>query len=77
MNNIPVVISLYVNAPVTVGTLYIGSYEVLYGYTSAVLHFMVITMKFVPKQHELSLESFFLVAKVTRCGYDIVYLLLD
>ena len=55
MKNIPVFLSLHVDAPVTIGTLCMGSYELLYGYTSAVLSGMVITMKCVPKQHMLAL----------------------
>ena len=46
MNDIPVFIFVYVDAPVTIGTLYIGSYEVSYGYTLAFFSVMAITMKF-------------------------------
>ena len=56
MNDLPVFLFVYVDAPVTIGTLYIGSYEVSYGYTLAVLYDMDITMKFVPKQHVSALE---------------------
>ena len=77
MNNFPIFLSLYVDALVTIGTFYIGSYELSYGYSSAVLSVMAITMKFVPKQHVSSLESILLVDKVPRYGSDIVHLLLD
>ena len=51
MNDLPLFLSVYVDAPITIGTLYIGSFEIFYGYTWAVLYVMVITMKFMPKQH--------------------------
>ena len=44
----PFISILYVDSPVTIGTLHIGQYEVLYWYTSAVLSVVFITMKFVP-----------------------------
>ena len=56
MKNLPVFLFVYVDAPVTIGTLYIGSYEVSYGYALAFLSDMEITMKFVPKQHVSALE---------------------
>ena len=77
MNSIPVFLSIYVDAPVTIGKLHIGSYEVLYGYTSAEISVMVTTMKFVPKQNVSALESIWLVAKVRGFGYDIVHLVLE
>ena len=77
MNNLPVFIFLCVYAPVTIGTLYIGSDEVSYVYTSTVLSVMDITMKFVPKQNVSALESILFVAGVTGCDYDIMHLLLD
>ena len=57
MNDLPVFLSVYVDAPVTIGTLYIGSYEVSYRYALAGLSVMAITMQFVPKQHVSALES--------------------
>ena len=51
MKNLPVFIFVYVDALVTIGKLYMGSYELLYGYTSAVLSSVDIIMKFVSKQH--------------------------
>ena len=77
MNNLPVFRSVYLDAPVAIGKIYIGSYEVSYGYTLAILSFMSIAMMFVPKQYVLELESISLVAKVPGCGSDIVHLLLD
>ena len=53
MNNIPVFLFIYVDTMVTIGTLYIGSYEVSYGYTSYVISVITITIKFVNKQHVL------------------------
>ena len=77
MNNLPVFLSVYIDAPVTIGTLYMGLYEVLYGYTSDVLSVMDITMKFGPKKNVSALESIVLVTKVTGCGSYIIHLLLD
>ena len=77
MNDLPVFLSVYVYAPVTIGTLYIGSYEVSYGYALAFLSDMEITMKFVPKQHVSVLESILLAAGVPGCGSDIMHFLLD
>ena len=77
MNDLPVFLSVYINAPVTIGRLYICSYEVSYGYVSAVLSVMTITMKFVPKQHVSELESSLLVAGVLGCGSNIMHLLLN
>ena len=77
MNDLPVFLFVYVDAPVTIGTLYICSYELSYGYTSSVLSVMDITMKFVPKQNVPVLKSISLVAGVTGCGSNIMHLLLD
>ena len=77
MNNLPVFLFVYVDSLVTIGILYIGSYEVSYGYTLAVLSVMSIAMKFVPKQHVSTLESISLVAGVPGCGSNIMHLLLD
>ena len=77
MNDIPVFLSVYVEAPVTIGTLHIGSYEVSYGYTSDVLSVIFITMKFVTEQHVLALKYILLVAKYPGCGSNIVHLLLE
>ena len=59
MKNLPVFLFIYVDAPVTIGTLYMGSYDVSYGYTPDFLSVMAITTKFVPKQHVSSLEYIF------------------
>ena len=61
----------------TIGKLYIGSYEVPYGYTLAVISDMAIIMKFVPKQHVSALEYISLVDGVPGCGSDSMHLLLD
>ena len=42
MNDIPAFLFVYIDAPVNIETLYIGSYEVLYGYILAVLSVMAI-----------------------------------
>ena len=68
---------IYVNAPVNTGTVYIVLYELLHGYTSAVLSVITIKMNFVPKQHVLELDSISLVSKVPGHGFNIVHLLLD
>ena len=77
MNNLPVFLSVYVNAPVTIGTVYIVSYVLSYVYTLAVLSVIDTTMKFLPKQHVLALDYILLVAKVLGGGSNIVHLLLD
>ena len=77
MNDLPVYLSVYIDSPVTTGTLYIGSYEVSYVYTLAVIYIMDKTMKYVSTQHVSALESISLVGKVPGCGSDIVSLLLD
>ena len=77
MNYLPVFLSVYINAPVNIGTLYMVSYEVSYGYTFSVLCVMSITMKFVHKQHVSALKYIFLVAKVMVYVSNIVHLLLD
>ena len=77
MNDLPVFLSIYVDALVTIETLYTGYNDVLYEYTLDVLSVMAITMKFVPTKHVLALDSISLVAKVLGRGFNIVHLLLD
>ena len=76
MNDLPIVLSIYVDAPVTIGTLYIGSYEVSYGHTLDVLSIMDITIKFLPKQYVSALDSISLVDGVPGCSSDIMRLLM-
>ena len=77
MKNIPVFLSIYVDAQVTIGTLYIDPYALSHRYKPFSLSFMFTTMKFVLKKHVSALESIPLVAKVPGCGFNIVHLLLD
>lgn len=54
---IPDALSSYAVAPVTIGTLVIGWYDVSYGYTSAVRDVLLNILKFVPKQQVSALVS--------------------
>ena len=51
MNEFPVILSVTVVAPDTIGTLYNGLYEGSYGYTSSVPYFILSTVKLEPRQH--------------------------
>ena len=51
MNGFPVILSMNVVTPDTIGTLYNGFYDGSYGYTSAVLDVICSTLKLEPRQH--------------------------
>ena len=77
MNDLPIFLFIYVDAPLTIGKSYIGSYEVLHGYILALLSGTDITMKFVSTHKMSALESVSFVAGVPGCGSNIMHLLLD
>ena len=51
MDEFPVILSVTVVAPDTIGTLYNGSHEGSYVYTSDVLDVIYNTMKLEPRKH--------------------------
>ena len=51
MNEFPVILSVTVAAPDTIGTLYNGLHKVSYGYTSTLIDVIHSTVKLEPRQH--------------------------